>query len=135
MSRVGSIIDSLDDIHEKKIDIDSISDKYKNGNCYEAAMKQMWDYYRKGIKEVKLVHGVVTGQGELDGIQFSHAWIEVNGIVLDMSNGREVVMPKNLYYKLGKIKITREYDYEDMLKMIDKYGTYGPWDKVFNKYP
>lgn len=127
-----SIIKSLEE--SRKIDINSLSSRHKGGNCYESAMKQMMDFYSKGIKDIKLVHGVVTGQGELEGVQFGHAWVELNNMVFDMSNGRKVVMLKNKYYAIGQIKITRTYDYQQMLEKVIKYETYGPWDKVFDRY-
>lgn len=135
MSRMSSIIEELNDISEKKFYISKVPDANKHGNCYEIALKKMMEFYTNGVKNIKLVHGVVTGQGNIEGIEYGHAWIELNGTVFDFSNNREIVMSKKKYYELGNIKITKEYSYDDMLKQITKHETYGPWDKVFNKYP
>lgn len=131
MSKVNDIIESLNE----KVDLNKVPKKNKNGNCYESALHLMMDFYQKGLKDIKLVHGIVTGQGALEGIEYGHAWVELNSMVFDSSNGRDLVLPKKQYYDIGKIKITRKYNYDDMLKMMDKYGTYGPWDKVFKNYP
>jgi hypothetical protein len=50
--------------------------------------------------------------------------------VMDHSNGREIELPRAAYYGIGNIdkKHTRYYSFEDMLKMIEETGHYGPWE-------
>lgn len=81
-----------------------------------------------------ILHGVVTGQGPLEGIEYCHAWVIDGETVIDKTIPQKRI-PVGLYYHIGKISITREYDKNDVMKMLDKYGTYGPWDPVFKNYP
>lgn len=130
-SNISQILEELACIHEKKVDLNTIPNKNKNGDCYVSAYRSLQEFTRKGVKKVKLVHGIVTGQGAIKGIQYGHAWIEMNGTVIDSSNGRNIVLPKRVYYTLGQIEVTREYTYDEALEQAARYGTYGPWDKVF----
>ncbi len=112
------------------IDLDSIPEENKHGNCYEVALNTFLRNPRKYI----LVHGVVTGQGPLEGLQYCHAWVIDGDTVIDNTTPTKRI-PVDLYYYIGKIEITREYNASQVYRMLDKYGTYGPWDKVFDKYP
>lgn len=114
--------------------LDDIPDENKHGDCFVVSLEKFMEDPKRYI----LVHGVVTGQGALEGLQYCHAWVEDKfGNVYDetlpfpFSNG----LSKEFYYNLGKIEITKRYDGNKVLQMLDKYGTYGPWDKVFNNYP
>ena len=51
------------------------------GDCYQAAGRLIMSKMNG-----KLVHGMVNGQGSLDGIRFGHAWVEVGSKVFDYSN-------------------------------------------------
>ena len=96
------------------------------GDCYQAAGRLIMDHMSKG----KLVHGMVNGQGSLDGIRFGHAWVEVGSKVLDHSNGKKKSISKKLYYAMGKINPSqcKYYKYKDAAKfMVDK-GHWGPWE-------
>lgn len=119
-----------------KAGYDDIPEENKHGDCYVTALHTFQDFYENGMKDVKLVHGVVTGQGPLDGIEYNHAWVELNdAIVCDYSNGNNVVMPISQYYNIGNIDITKKYNIRDVANMVSKYGTYGPWDPIFDNYP
>jgi len=116
-------------IYESNIDLDSIPEENKHGNCYVASLNKFMENPRK----YKLVHGIVTGQGAIEGIQYGHAWVEYGDKAIDCS--ANVEMPKDVYYLLGNIEYTHEYDGQEVLKMLDKFGTYGPWDKKIMQYP
>lgn len=117
-----------------KVDISNIPEENKHGNCFVAALHKFMENPRR----YTLVHGVVSGQGPLEGIEYCHAWVidENTDQVIDMTlpSGNQK-MPVGLYYAIGRISITKEYKASDVAKMLDKYGTYGPWDSVFNDYP
>lgn len=119
---------------EHNVDLSEIPEENQHGDCFVVSLNK----FMEDPKKYTLVHGVVTGQGPLEGIQYNHAWVEDKfGDVYDetlsfpFNNG----LSQEFYYGLGKIEITRKYNAEQVLKMLDKYGTYGPWDKVFNDYP
>ena len=87
------------------------------------------------LTEITLVHGIVSGQGSLEGLRYTHAWIEgvsADGIpmVVDASNGLRVVIPQGLYYLIGRIQAEECERYtprQAQDRMLD-YAHYGPWD-------
>ena len=108
-----------------------------DGTCYVDAYK-----YISENRNLKLVHGLVTGQGDIEGIRYNHAWIEDGNTVIDASlkeQGRSTYkFPKDLYYAIGQInpKTTFRYTYKETVKKMYDTENYGPWEKVLmkNKY-
>ena len=83
----------------------SVPAGHSGGDCYEAAGKYMMDNCDvDGCEDLVLVHGEVGGQGALDGVRFGHAWVEKGGTVIDKSNGRNINMPKFVYYAIGQVQ-------------------------------
>jgi len=112
--------------------LDDIPEEHKHGDCFVVSLHK----FLENTNKYKLVHGVVTGQGVLDGLQYNHAWVEDGNTVIDMTLPPNMQrFPKDAYYAIGQIQITRKYNAQQVYEMIDKYETYGPWDKVFEKYP
>ena len=68
------------------------------------------------------------GQGPLEGVKFGHAWIEEGSNVRDVSNGKNLVMPRAAYYALGQIVRTKKYVYMQFVKKVVDTGHWGPWD-------
>lgn len=112
-----------------------------DGDCMEAAVNLMMryhsDFFGKPIKSVSgnpfLVHALVYGQGALMGLRFPHAWVEDGDTVHDYSNGGKTVMPKDQYYKLGKISPNEKgayfrYNYSTMKWYLRRTKHYGPWE-------
>jgi len=98
------------------------------GDCYEAAGRYMMDH-GAGDKGLVLVHGEVTGQGPIEGLKFGHSWLEKDGMVIDKSNGRDLHLSVELYYRLGKIgDNVHKYDYKQFVEKVIKAKTWGPWD-------
>lgn len=100
------------------------------GDCYQANGKYFMDNaYRN--PNLRLVHGEVMGQGELQGISYGHCWCEEGGEVLDFSNGRNIRIDKRIYYALGGIDRLDNcfiYDHLEFSEKISEYGHWGPWD-------
>lgn len=96
------------------------------GDCYQAAGRLMTSLPDGHT----LVHGMVNGQGSLDGKRFGHAWVETDDTVLDYSNGRELEIPKAVYYAIGRIKEddNKYYNKDETLKWILKTEHWGPWE-------
>ena len=94
------------------------------GTCYPDAYHYMRDH---ADKKLTLVHGLVSGQGHLEGIRYGHAWVLDGNKVIDPSIGR--TFPKSMYYKVGEItkKESTEYTFMEMVQEVSKSGTYGPW--------
>ncbi|GAG99888.1 unnamed protein product, partial [marine sediment metagenome] len=60
----------------------------KAGDCFEAAGRYVMDNALMGNNQnLLLVHGEVTGQGQLKGIKYGHAWIEKGNEIIDVSKG------------------------------------------------
>jgi predicted ABC-type ATPase len=115
--------------------------KVGGGDCYKTAGDFVLDSKLFGetrtnkikfVGEPHVVHAEVTGQGEISGLKYGHAWVEDDVLVYDYSNGRKLEIPRNLYYAVGKIKTTKpryfKYTFEQARKKMLDSGHYGPWD-------
>ena len=103
------------------------------GDCYEAAAKLMTDICMFGSCDLVLVHGEVMGQGPLDGITYGHAWVLDGNMVVDRSNGGNVILPQPVYYSVGKIdeiNNTHTYTWSEARKKLVEFEHYGPWDLI-----
>ena len=107
------------------------------GNCYQAAadfaIGKFFAPHIDFIGEPYIVHAEVKGQGKLEGIRYGHAWVEDDENVYDHSNGREIKLPKQIYYLLGDIKTDdpkkyRKYTFSEARKKMLDTGIYGSWD-------
>ncbi|HCA02660.1 MULTISPECIES: hypothetical protein [Halomonadaceae] len=110
------------------------------GDCFQVAgqlivrCRDIHAQSTKGVTDKVLAHGVVTGQGPVSGIRFSHAWIEgvKNGIsvVIDLSNGQRFVGPRALYYAIGQIEPKEVCRYSKEVARAKMLQTehYGPWE-------
>lgn len=115
--------------------------KEQYGNCYEAAAKYMMANTlfagSQSNKNLRLVHGEVRGQGPMEGKTFGHAWIEDGNDVIDNSNGRNLRIPKLVYYHFGDIHNLNNYHVYKPTEARDKMletGIFGPWD-LKGKHP
>jgi hypothetical protein len=119
----------------------SVNDDMELGDCFKIAADMtvpimgIVSDHLQGLKNVTLVHGIVSGQGPIDGFWFTHAWVEgvtADGIkmVIDASNGRPIVMPQVLYYLIGQIdeRVCERYRPETAKRRMIEYAHYGPWD-------
>lgn len=116
------------------------------GDCYEAAGKYILglSHLHMGIggeaagdaaaaQGLILVHAEVMGQGPLEGTTFGHGFVvdTETDMVIDKSNGRDIKLPRSLYYAIGQIEeIGNYYEYtpQEMMENMIKYKHYGPWD-------
>lgn len=111
----------------------TIPDECKNGDCYQVGYR----YFNKNaIKNpnLRLVHGLVTGQGKINGIVYNHCWCEdiKEDMVIDMTMPSAFQMvPRVVYYALGKIdeETVYKYDHSQVMAKSVEYGTYGPWEE------
>jgi len=103
------------------------------GDCYEANGRYFMDksVFPGKDKKLRLVHGEVCGSGPLEGVSYGHAWIEDGSTVIDVSNGRNLRLPKAVYYKIGcidQIGNTKSYKPEEFRKKVMQHEHWGPWD-------
>lgn len=113
------------------------------GNCYEVAALLttglqhddcLADLCTVFNARPVLCHGIATGApgSKIAGQQYGHAWVEVDALVRERSNGNDMTIPRALYYRAGCIdpdKVVR-YDEEQVRVMILRYKHYGPWPCV-----
>jgi hypothetical protein len=99
------------------------------GDCFHKAAKMILNG-NLPFEHTKLVHGIVKSSKE--GRDMHHAWNEIGDVVIDRSNGQNIIMRKEQYYKLGKIKQTKgryaSYDSKEMAEKLFKHKHWGPWD-------
>jgi len=104
----------------------------KRGDCFEAAGRYLLEHAVFGHEtNLKLVHGEVAGQGPLEGTTYGHAWVEDGDMVIDVSNGRDIHMPKQLYYLIGgisEINNVHHYSPVEFKKKVAQFKHWGPWD-------
>jgi len=103
----------------------------KKGDCYDANGRYIIDQKIGGKPQgLKLVHGVAILQ--TDGKPFGHCWLEKGNEVWDFSNGKNIRLPKELYYALGRIPVhgykLYKYTADEVAKFIVKTGHWGPWE-------
>lgn len=98
------------------------------GDCYMAAARFLLSLGTRS--DARLIHGTVTGQGKVAGIRYGHAWVEINGFVLDPSNRRMVCIQREEYYRVGKVApgSLRRYSCRETLAMMNQFAHYGPWE-------
>ena len=104
--------------------------KTSNGDCFRVAGRNM---LHSNNSDMKLVHAFVSGQGPLQGRRFEHAWNEIGDTVIDNSNGRNISLPKEVYYSIGNInsnnsKEYRIYNKTEALNFMVKTKNWGPWE-------
>lgn len=77
-----------------------------------------------------LVHATVAGRGALLGVRFVHAWVELDGVATDRSNGLDVTLPAPLYRAMGSARHLHEYPPDVARALAAATGHYGPWDPI-----
>lgn len=113
--------EALDKLQEE------IDDLQGKSYCYENAYK----YLLRNNKKAILCHGIVTGFGEIEGIEYGHAWIEYDGMSRDCTLNKEI--PSIIYRKVGRARNVIEYTLEEANEMVLKSGIFGPWDKTISE--
>jgi len=123
---------SKKDIKKLKL-FEAIPQENQGGDCYEQALH----YFQRDTGST-LVHGLVNGQGALEGILYNHAWCEKGSKIIDMTLPKDVQksLDINLYYAIGGIQTTYKYNRKEAMEKLNEYETYGPWEDklISNKY-
>jgi len=112
----------------------------KLGDCYEVAGRMAILGLSKApngenfLGNPMVVHGEVEGQGKIKGLRYGHAWIEDDVYVYDFSNGKNLMLLKEVYYYLGKIIQDKpklyKYSFPEARQKMLKTGEFGPWDLI-----
>ena len=107
--------------------------KNDTGKCFVNA----YDYMSaNSSSKINLVHGLVVGQGPIEGVLYNHAWIEKGNEVIDTAlkaqGAKRYKFPKDLYYAVGQInpKTVFKYTFKEMIENVLETEVYGPWAKI-----
>jgi len=115
--------------------------KPMKGNCYKSSGEYLMDEWLKGEHEqYTLVHGIPTLTVE-PFTRYGHSWIEFTAVV-GVIAGRQLktvmcldtetnnVVPRDLFYKVGRIKPEEcfRYKFSEMRERINETGHWGPWE-------
>ncbi len=100
----------------------------RTGDCFERAFKLISTQFRH-VTGVKLVHGIVWH--EQRGYHI-HGWVELGGACFDyVGHGKDrrfAMIPKDQYYRIGKIKTgegeIKKYTPEEAIKLALEYDRY-----------
>ena len=114
--------------------------KTSGGDCYEAAAKYILSVGNPvfggtagAAANLVVVHAEVMGQGGIAGVQYGHGFVvdKSTDTVIDTSNGRDLRLPRVIYYAIGQIEYIGniyEYTLEEVAEKMLESGHYGPWD-------
>lgn len=110
-----------------KFSIDDVPEEHRGGNCFEAS----FEFIRGCDDGWELVHGIVKGQGVIEGIPIVHAWCELGDLVYD--GAADVYIHKEKYYKVGEIEHTVKYSRNEAIRKAIETELYGCWDEELAK--
>lgn len=96
------------------------------GCCFDLVSEWVLKNRHEDI-DVKVVHGLILGQGPIEGIEHGHAWLEINNRVVDLEN--EVSMSKYEYEHLARLQYKVSYSIKEAIEQMLESGHKGPWDK------
>ena len=77
-------------------------------------------------KDAVLVHGIVINTKSWEPM--GHCWIEDGDMVIDRSNGNEVICPAVLYYAIGNIGEVKKYSRKEYARKLMEFEHWGPWE-------
>jgi len=106
-------------------------EKPSYGDCYQANGRAILGLLPSNpvAKDAVLCHGTIYGSK----IGFhGHAWLELGDVVLDYSNGQQIVLRKEEYYKAGKIRNVERYTLKQVREQVRVHKTWGPWQRRVN---
>lgn len=100
------------------------------GDCFEVAYATA-----QQIPGSEIVHGIPLGQaGNAEGRRYWHAWVELNGLVFDFSNGLQVIMRSERYYRIGDVKLMWRFKEDEYEYQALNFEHYGPWVDDYEMY-
>ena len=115
-------IDKAIDAYTDKHNI-SESVKQKLGKCYELSGR-----YVCGHPEAILVHGYLVNKFTIGLRKINHAWVEEGDEVFDPVMGKR--FPKAVYDGIFQPIPKKRYSFDDVIRLTNKSGNWGPWKSV-----
>jgi hypothetical protein len=101
----------------------------EDGDCFSVAGDLVLSPGTSLPDTAVLVHGRPT-LARPPHVPYAHAWVEVDGVVLDLANGRNIQMDRASYYAGGKIKEEEcfRYSRDEALDKLLHFKHWGPWE-------
>ncbi len=101
-----------------------------SGRCYEEAYKHARQLTEGGEHcRVLLVHGsVIPRSGPCASTRITHAWVEADGNVYDLSNANNLVTSKKSFTMAFSAERNVAYTYDEAALQFVAHEHYGPWD-------
>ena len=96
------------------------------GECFNKTADYALDHWDES-DDVKIIHGLIIGQGPIEGILHGHAWLQKGDQVIDLENN--ISLDVSTYEALAQIKYKKEYTIKEALKAMSEAGHKGPWDR------
>jgi hypothetical protein len=108
-----------------------------SGDCYRVGLMMIVDLHARhdNVDAYRLCHGAVVGNGgDVIGVRLAHCWVEHTRPdgrvdVIDQSNGNDIALPRDIYYRIGRVEpdtVIRYEPHEAMVLAI-QHEHYGPW--------
>lgn len=81
--------------------------------------------------DIKVVHGIIIGQGPIEGVEHGHAWLQKGNLVIDLENGIE--MDSDAFEQVARLKYKVTYTLQEAVDLMYEFDHKGPWDKKITK--
>jgi len=113
---------------------DNIMLEKANGDCFLVAGRAILNADElMEANGFKLIHALVTGEGDLEGRKFFHAFNMLGDVVFDNSNGNNITTRKEIYFNQGGVDPNLKggfatYNKEEALINMAQNMHWGPWD-------
>lgn len=97
------------------------------GDCFSAAGKFIaQDHVVRFPKDFRLVHAKLARLRQ--DVTANHAWVEEGDQVHEVSNGRHLIVPKQVYYRDVGVVDVRTFAPLEAIRLMISHGHWGPWD-------
>lgn len=113
------------------------ADSSAPGNCYQVALEMILDAQLLGLKNPKVIHATVLGNGgDVNGVRYGHGWVEADfegyggtyRVALDWSSFHRSVVLADAYRRMGNAKDIHEYTRDEAMRWAMREEVYGPWE-------
>ena len=107
--------------------------KERDGQCFKFSLLGLIETYDAGMRDITLVHGVITGYHR-DRVEpghemrIAHAWLERGDTVYDATV--DVLFHKDDFYQMVAAVAERRYTAEEAMLNRFLFSTVGPWHKT-----
>lgn len=97
------------------------------GDCYKVAAELAMELGGTLCHGEPLLRNPATGER---GPRYGHAWVELDDLVLDFANGRNLRIARPQYYMLGSIaeRDVKRYTPAETWATIRHHLHWGPWE-------